>query len=209
MLLTNFNKHILELKNRLILVTTTWATTISSCYAFKETILYNIILTFNKFKPYFILTDITELFNIYFKLTFFISNQFLLLYILYHITMFLSAGLYKKEIKTLKLINIVFLTTVIISINITQFLTIPIITQFFFQFQDIINNSITIPIFFEAKLKEYVDFYITVYVLTVINFLSFAIMLYLIQLLSLNFKNIKKIRKLFYFIFLLFLMGFL
>lgn len=204
MLLTSFNKHILELKNRLILTATTWITTILSCYLFKETILYNIISTFQNFKTYFILTDVAELFTIYFKLTFFISNQFLLLTIFYQITMFLSTGLHKKELKKLKLINIIFFATLIISINSTQFIIVPIINKFFFQFQDIINNSITTAIFFEAKLKEYVNFYINIYLITAVNFLSFVIMLYIIQILSLNFKDIKKIRKLFYFIFLLF-----
>ena len=59
------------------------------------------------------------------------------------------------------------------------------------------------PIFFEAKLKEYINFYINMYTLTLISFLGIIILLQLIRTLSLKLKSIKRIRKLFYFIFLI------
>ena len=73
-------------------------------YAYKEAILFTIISSNNIFigimdKPYFIFTNVTEIFYLYLELTLFISNQISLIGILYQILMFLSLGLYKIELK--------------------------------------------------------------------------------------------------------------
>lgn len=204
MIITNINKHILEVKNRLILLTLMWSTTIYSCYLFKEIILYNIITIYDKLNPYFIITEVTELFNIYFKISFFIGNQLLILFCIYHIGMFLFTGLYKREINILKIICQIILVVFILSFLFTQFFTMPIMSKFFFQFQNSLNSINSVPIFFEAKLKEYIDFYINMYTLTLMSFSVIIILFQFIQTLSLTFKKMKRIRKLFYFIFLIF-----
>ena len=205
MILTNINKHILELKNRIFLLTITWVSTVFSCYSFKEILLHSIITTFQNLNPYFIITDVAELFNIYLQIIFFIGNQILFIFFLYHSVMFLSSGLYKKELQTVK--STTFLISIIFTLSflITKFLTIPFMNSFFFQYQYTINNMTSIPIFFEAKLKEYISFYINIYFLTLINLSVLTSIIYLLNNLYLNNNNnIKKIRKLVYFIFLLF-----
>ena len=168
----NVNKHVLEIKNRLALLILTWLTTIFSCYFFKEIILYNIITTYDKFYPYFIVTEVSELFNIYFELSFFIGNQLLILFCIYHSVMFLSTGLYAKEIDILKRTYKIILTICSISFLFNQLITMPIMSAFFFQFQNKFNNINSMPIFFEAKLKEYINFYINMYTLTLISFIA-------------------------------------
>ena len=203
MIFNDINKHFSELKNRLALLAVTWFSTLLSCYTFKEIILYNIIVTFDKFNPYFILTDVAELFNLYLHLTFFIGNQLLFVFVIYHITMFLSEGLYKKELKAIKSVTLLVLAILFKSLLIANFISIPLMNNFFFYFQSIINKTTIIPIFFEAKLKEYVNFYTSIYILTVISMAGITSLIYFISELSLNLNKIKKIRKLFYFIFLL------
>ena len=203
MIVNDINKHFSELKNRLALSAITWFSTLLSCYTFKEIILYNVIVTFNKIKPYFIVTDVAELFNLYLHLTIFIGNQLLFIFAIYHLTMFLSEGLYKKELEAIRLIALIILGILFTSLLVTNFLIIPLMNNFFFHFQDIINKTTTIPIFFEAKLKEYVNFYTSIYVLTVVSTTGIISLIYFISKLSLSLNKIKKIRKLFYFIFLL------
>lgn len=198
------NTHILEFKNRFVLVSLTWFATFCISYSFKEIILFNIVNTFFITNPYFILTDITELFNVYLKLSLFISNQVLIIISFYHIIMFLAPGLYKTELKRLKNFRF-FLTIPIIGLLITKYLSIPLMNKFFYGFQEVMNNSSNIPMFFEAKVAEYVNFFIGVYVLNVFSIIALITMIQIIGVLAFKFNNPQKknMRKLFYLIFLI------
>ena len=106
-MISNYYKYYKEIKNRTFLVLITWLSCLSMSYAYKEAILFTIISSNNIFigimdKPYFIFTNVTEIFYLYLELTLFISNQISLIGILYQILMFLSLGLYKIELKKLK-----------------------------------------------------------------------------------------------------------
>ena len=150
----NVNKHVLEIKNRLALLILTWLTTIFSCYFFKEIILYNIITTYDKFYPYFIVTEVSELFNIYFELSFFIGNQLLILFCIYHSVMFLSTGLYAKEIDILKRTYKIILTICAISFLFNQLITMPIMSAFFFNFKINLTILTQCQYFLKQNLKN-------------------------------------------------------
>ena len=205
MILIKINKHILELKNRILLLIFSWLTTISVCYLFKEIILHAVITSFYIYNPYFILTDVAELFKIYLKITLFLSNQIFIIFFLYHSIMFFSSGMYKNELRTMLLIYKFITITIFTSLILNKLFVMPLMTNFFLQFQNILNKTTTIPIFFEAKLKEYINFYISFNILIIINLLGFIILLAIMNnTLYLNYQHIKKIRKLFYFVFLIF-----
>jgi Sec-independent protein secretion pathway component TatC len=105
----NYYIYISEIKNRIFLLFLTWISTIFACYFYKEIILFYILNSTNGNKieytvmNYFIFTDVTEIFQIYMQLIFFISNQIILIYFFYHYLIFLSSGLYTFEYKKLYL----------------------------------------------------------------------------------------------------------
>jgi Sec-independent protein secretion pathway component TatC len=54
-----------------------------------------VIISFASF--YFIFTDVTEVFTVYMNLIFFLGNQILLLYFIYHFFIFFSPALFNVE----------------------------------------------------------------------------------------------------------------
>lgn len=82
-----------------------------NCYLFKETLLYLFIkLTLNYDNNnsfYFLTTNITEVFIAYINLSYFITNQIIILFICYQVFIFITPGLYKFEYVYLKTIFIV------------------------------------------------------------------------------------------------------
>jgi sec-independent protein translocase protein TatC len=204
------SKYLLEIKNRLILLLLTWLSTISICYLYKETILFIIMQpkTFTNVNEhlaffYFIFTDVTEILSTYLKLILFLSSQIFFIYLIYHFFLFLSPALYLFEylnIKyTLQIISFVFSFS---SIFITYYI-IPLTWNFFLSFQ----NSTTIcsfNLFFEAKLNEYVCFYIKFYYLCVFYCQFFVFLLLSLKYTNTNKKFIKKYRKLYHYCFIVF-----
>ena len=91
----------LEIKNRLILLFLGWLSTVLVSYTFKETLLFIITLQKINNKFYFIFTNVTEIFSAYTALIIFTGNQVLILYLCYHIIIFVTLGLYKSEYKNL------------------------------------------------------------------------------------------------------------
>ena len=200
----NFNKHILELKNRFLLLLLSWFTITIGCYCYKEIILFYVIKTFEPKKFYFIITDVSELFNIHIKLSLFAANQTVLLLIIYHVLMFIAPGCYQKETKILKKITKIIILIVIVSFNLTHFIFVPLMTDFFSKFQQNINNYSFIQMFFEAKLAEYIHFYINIYFLSLLNILGMVIVISVVQSANNNYAGMKRMRKFFYLIFLIF-----
>ena len=101
-----FTNYFLEIKNRLFLVGFLWVTVFITCYHYKEVILFLLIYNNSKLYSlndvYFIFTNITDLFSMYFSLSYFVSNQIFVLVFSYHIVVFLSPGLFKFEYDLIK-----------------------------------------------------------------------------------------------------------
>ena len=100
-----FSKYFLELKNRLFFLGFSWFATVFTCYKYKETLLYLLVKAnkelFDKTSFYFITTNLTDMFSVYIKICCFVSNQLLVMYLLYHFLVFISPGLYYTEYKNL------------------------------------------------------------------------------------------------------------
>jgi sec-independent protein translocase protein TatC len=202
-----FYSYFLEIRNRFLLIVFGWISTAFACYFYKETLLFllikpNFFLT-NPIPIYFIFTSITEIFSTYLKLVYFLSNQMCLICFLYHVLLFLSPGLYYSEYKLLKNFFLISLLLFFLSIFILNTAILPACWNFFLSFQKtIINNSVNL--YFEAKINEYLKFYINLYFMCNLSCQMFmSIILFLIYIKG-DSKLIKKFRKIFYLSFVIF-----
>jgi sec-independent protein translocase protein TatC len=198
-------KYILELKNRFVLLFITWFFIVLIGYLYKETLLFLFLesemFVNNEFKvDYFIFTDVIEVFSVYIQLISFISLQILFLYVLYHSFVFLSHGLFIAEYYGLsyifKTITIIWFLSVIVS----KYVLIPTMWNFFLNFQ----TTSPINLHFEAKLEEYLSFYIQFYYIFIFYSQIFTLLLFFFNYINASFVLIKKFRKIYYYFFVLF-----
>lgn len=195
-----------EFRNRCVLITLTWFWTFITCYFYKEITLFKIVspyLTFFKNNSfYFIFTNITELFSTYLQLSIFLANQFLIVFLIYHFLIFLFPGLYKSEakcLKTLLKLNLICWISVLIILHI---FILPFSCNFFLAFQNSFNLN-PLNFYFEAKINEYLNFYITTYCLYFLNFQFCFLLYFFVTNFIKNLNLITLARRSFYFIFCL------
>lgn len=207
--MSSYYKYYLEIRNRFILLFLSWQFLLITCYLYKETLLFIIIDVSNytstfSVKPYFIFTNVTEIFYVYLELVFFISNQLALVILIYQILMFSTLGLYQFEFIRLKFALKFFIITWLSAILLLYKLVIPISWSFFLAFQT--NSEMTQPIsfLFEAKIEEYLSYFKDLYYLCLINCQVLAMILFFLTNLSEQFEKVKNFRKLFYLIFVFF-----
>jgi sec-independent protein translocase protein TatC len=198
-------KYILELKNRFILLFITWFSVILIGYLYKETLLFlfieSEIFVNNEFKvDYFIFTDVLEVFSVYIELISFLSLQIVVLYILYHSFVFLSHGLFISEYYYLNYIVKTILIVWFLSVILSKYILIPTMWNFFFNFQ----KAGSINLHFEAKLSEYLNFYIQFYYIFIFYSQIFTLLLFFFNYINANSSLIKKFRKIYYYFFVLF-----
>lgn len=203
----NYIKYYREIKNRLKLLFFAWLICLINCYYYKEMVLL-IIIKSNTFfpetssKPYFIFTNITEIFYMYFEIVVFVSNQITIIMLFYQVFMFLSLGLYHFEFTKIKLVFQVFIVSWTLCSILLLKLIVPFSWNFFLSFQENLTNTQSVSLFFEAKLSEYLQYFISLYYACLIS-CQFLIVLILF-LTKLNNRLKKTFRKLFYLIFIIF-----
>lgn len=203
----NYIKYYQEIKNRFILLFFTWLICLTICCFYKETILFILVNTNTFFpepsnKSYFIFTNITEIFYVYFEIVVFVSNQIAIIILLYQIFMFLSLGLYQFELIKFKLIFQIFIVSWIFSSILLLKLIVPFSWNFFLSFHENLTDTQSVSLFFEAKLSEYLQYFINLYYmcLTSCQFL----ILVTIFLTKLSKRLNKNFRKIFYLVFIVF-----
>jgi sec-independent protein translocase protein TatC len=207
----NYYKYYTEIKNRLFLLLVSWLLCFNVCYYHKEIILFVLINSNSSFlefssvnnKPYFIITNITEVFYVYFEIIVFVSNQVAVFILIYQGFMFLSSGLYQFEFTKLKLLLQLLFTACIFSIILLIKFIIPLSWKFFLNFQENSTNQ-TVFFFFEAKLSEYLEYFISLYYICLISCQFLVLLLIVLTSLSKNFKAIKIFRRIFYLTFIVF-----
>jgi len=203
------SKYILEIKNRLFLLAITWLSTMVMSYFYKEILLFSLTQFFvsnlSSYSRafYFIFTDVTEIFSVYLQLIAFLSVQTTFFYFLYHLFVFLSPAFFKHEYyyisMLLKTIVIVWFFSAIVS---NSFL-INLTWNFFLSFQEL-SNVKSVNLHFEAKLNEYLTFYIALYYFFVFYCQVFTAIFFFLSYINASIYYIKKFRKLYYYIFVLF-----
>ena len=136
----------------------------------------------------------------YIKLIFFLSNQVLMFYFIFHILSFIAFGLYKFEYRYFKLVfytSIIFWLSSLIVFNKVLF---PISLNFFLSFHSLTSFK-SLSFHFEAKLNEYLNFYIMFYYICTFYCQVFVILVFFFDYINTNLNLIKRFRKIFYYLF--------
>lgn len=198
--------YILEIKNRVLLVALMWISLFITCFSYKETLLFlslkPTIYLYKQNLLYFIATNLTDILYAYLHLSYFLSNQIIFLYIIYHFFTFLVPALYTFEYKYLKTVLFFALFFYFLSFLVLNLYVLPYCWNFFLSFQTTVISS-AIKVHFEAKLTEYIHFYIFLHFICIgISLIFFILFLFLETRLD-KIKFIKNSRKLFYFLFFL------
>lgn len=198
--------YYLEIKNRILLLLFSWTSLLTICCYFKEPLLFTFINS-NKYCsniPYFIFTNIDEIFYIYLRLIFFIANQITFIIAIYHGLMFLTLGLYYSEYKQLKSLTKVFVITWLCSIILLKKIVVPFSWSFFLSFRETNNHLQPASFFFEARILDYFNYFTNFYYICVINCQLLTLSILFLNNISEKVGTIKTFRKLFYLVFILF-----
>ncbi len=197
------------MKNRLSLTLFSWMFCFNSCYYYKETVLFVLVNSSNSFleltgKPYFIVTNVTEIFYVYFELTLFVSNQTAVVILVHQIFMFLSLGLYRFEFVKLKLLFKLLIISWAFSFILLFKFVVPFSWKFFLSFQDSSTNGQSISLFFEAKMNEYLQYFVRLYYICLASCQFLALLTVILTSLSKRLKAVRTFRRLFYLTFVVF-----
>ena len=195
-----YYKYYVELKNRCFLLLICWMFTLLICYIYKESILFVLINSSHPVEQYFIFTDIGEIFYMYLQLTLFISNQIISIMLCYHSIIFLSSGLYKSEYERLQFVFKTYIFSWMCSVFLLNKIILPISWDFFLSFKE----TDSFAFFFEAKIIEYLNYFINLYYICFLNCQLLAVITLLLNSYNKNINRIRKFRKLFYMLFVTF-----
>jgi len=198
--------YYLEIKNRILLLLFTWVSLLIVCYHFKEPLLFTFVNS-NKYYnniPYFIFTNVDEIFYVYLRLVFFIANQLTFVLLLYHTLIFLALGLYNSEYSKLKSVFKIFIITWFCSIILLKKIIIPFSWLFFLSFQNAGEYLQPASFFFEARILEYFEYFINFYYICLANCQLLTLSILFLNNISEKAGTIKTFRKLFYLVFILF-----
>lgn len=160
--------YFFEIKNRLIYILLTFLIIAFISFLYKESLLYFIVKS-SIFKvknelPFFIYTNLTEVFITYIKLSLLTGLYLTIPFLILQVWFFISPGLYLLEYKKIKKIFFIFiLIWGLDSLLIYNYL-LPWLWNFFLGFG---NNILESPLnlHFEAKLNEYLDFIVSIFII--------------------------------------------
>lgn len=199
-------KHINELQKRAVLLTFCWFSTFITTYFYKEIFFFE-ILKMNSSKTniefnYFIFTNITELFTTYLKLSYFISNQIVFVYILINLVYFVAPGLYINEYKFFIFFAKLVMLFWFLSFLFWYYLFAPLMWKFFVDFQNTLTKEL-LNVHFEARITEYLEFYIKICYHCNLQFQVLVCLILFFSYFKTSKHFIKNYRKTWYLLFLL------
>lgn len=200
--------YFIEIKNRFILLFFLIISVLIVSYCYKEIVLFliikpSLVTNVNFGLYYFIFTDVTEVFAVYINVILFLLVQISIVFLLYHFFTFLSFALFEKEyLFTTKLLKICF-NTWGLSIFMSSFIIIPFSWDFFFTFQNLVSYKF-IPLYFEPKISEYLNFCVSIYSITLFYFLIFSVLFFMVSYFNNDINRLKQFRKLYYYSFVIF-----
>lgn len=205
------SKYLLEIKNRLFIIAFNWFFSILIAYKYKEVLLFIIIepcVLYNSGRPtvtvlYFIFTDVTEIFSLYVQLVIFLCFQGTFFFAANHFFFFVNPALFKAEYFYISLFVGTGASLWIISTLLVSYTIVPLTWNFFLSFRPTVPAQ-SINLHFEAKLNEYLIFYMQLHYLFVCYLEFFAFSFLLLSYNKMNFCYIKKFRKLYFYVFVFF-----
>lgn len=198
-----YYNYFIEIKHRSILLILSGISTFIISYYYKEIILFLLVKSNLKMSEnfYFITTNITEMLFIYIKLAYFNSFQFLCLFCIYHVFLFLMPGLYFKEYKKIKLGVFLIISNYLFIHHLYIKHIFPSIWCFLINYYQ--SDNTIIKIYLESQITDYVQFYCSnFFILFLVSQAFILLFIYLLNKKNLIFF-IKKFRKFFYSFFLL------
>ena len=180
-----------------------WLSVTITGYFYKEILLFLITQIHENYFPnsfYFIFTNLIEIFEIYIKLILFFANQTLILYTGYHLFFFISPALFIVEYAKCYNLAKFFVLVWLLFLVFFNYVFAPFTWAFFLSFL----NFSSINLYFEARLNEFIIFYISLYHTCFFYCTVFLILFVILSYININSKFIKKFRKLYYSLFIIF-----
>jgi len=190
-----FLRHVYEIKKRLLFITSVLFLNFILFYHYSEEILYVIVSPLGVDK-YLIFTNITEAFFSYINLAIYSNFIIIILISLYHLISFLYPGLYIEEKKRIKIYLSIFFSFFIIGNIIIYQMVIPSAWSFFLTFETT-NLDGFLNIHLEAKINEYLDLFLVVFLLSNFFFQLPVILIIIINLNIISIKQLVNYRKVF------------
>ena len=206
----------LEIKNRAIINSISLFFIIFQMYSYKHTLLFYVIkpniTSSHKTNFYFICTNVTEGFISYWQIVLNYWIQLFFIFTILHFFLFFLPGLYQSEKNLILYCFLVYFIFIFIFIFIYNRFVLPFSWSFFNNILDITANNDKLSqqkilhLFFEIKINEYLNFYFTLYYISLVFTHLLFIVSFKLNILYKNssFKNIKNYRKKLYFLFFVF-----
>ena len=172
--------NLIELRNRLGYLLVTLISTILLSFAYKESVLYLLVKSslfqIKNELPFFIYTNLTEVFSTYFKLSIITGIYVTFPIFFLHIWFFINPGLYQSEYRSARKIFLIFTYLWLLNNFLTYHFVLPWVWNFFLQFGNNASES-PLSLFFEIKLAEYMDFLISIITCFSLSFQLFVTIL--------------------------------
>jgi sec-independent protein translocase protein TatC len=200
--------YFFEFRNRLsyLLISCLFFFVISFFY--KEALLYflvkiNIFQSKTNFS-YFIYTHLTEVFSTYLLLSFITSLYLSFPIFIIHLFYFIRPGLYPFEYKLFKKFILICICVWFLNNILTYYFFVPFIWNYFCYFDSNILQG-PLNLYFEAKLNEYIDLLVSLYILTnLVSQIFFWIYLFILNYNPFDLIFINKSRKYLYLLIFIF-----
>jgi sec-independent protein translocase protein TatC len=200
--------YIKEIKNRFILISVLSFSCFVMFYAYKEIILFLILKIFQKSffnvsNFNFLSTNITEIFLTYINLIKFFSLQVISGFCLYHFFIFFAPALSQIEYNHCKSFFFNFVGAWFLAVILNNYFMVPLSWKFFYSFQATHYYNF-LDFYFEAKISEYLNFYMVIHYVCVFYVESLTIILTFFSFVINKIFFIKTYRKIYYYIFFIF-----
>lgn len=197
-----FYRYYTEIKARILLLLISGILIFLVGYTFKEVLLSIIVNSYDttstKELSYFIFTDVVEIFNVYVCLIFFLWKQVLFFLTLYHLLIFLVPGFTRSEYQYLIFFFVTSTILFFLSLILFKKLLFPFSWNFFLGFKDFVAFK-SLTLHFEAKLLDYVIFFINLYFSCVLYFQFFLLPIFFFTYFRKNLNTYKHFRKFLYY----------
>ena len=197
-----FYRYYTEIKSRILLLFISGMLILLVGYIFKEVLLSIIVDLYCKGPStelsYFIFTDIAEIFNVYVYLILFVAKQILFFQILYHLLIFLVPGLTKLEYKHLLVFFLTSSFLFFFAVILFKKILFPFSWTFFLSFKNFVDFK-SFTLHFEAKLLNYVMFFINLYFSCILYFQFFLVPISFFIYFKIDLSTYKRFRKFLYY----------
>lgn len=189
--------YLSEIKNRLFLIFLASFLIGVISYLYKETLIF-ILLEFQSAKSnksHFIFTDVREILEVYVKIIYILFIQSAGILLFYHLFIFLTPAFFRSEYYLFRSATLVFLFLGPFSFFMTNYFFVPLFWNFLLNF-----NGTYVNFHLEAKLNEFINFYISTFSASFIYFQGIGLLIFLSSFYFFTFKpNFKKLRKFYYY----------